>query len=497
MSLSTTSTGVANGTNGYNNPKLEFEAYYNVINNDLTNTAKTRHNINPATTEPNPEVPVSTQEDVDKAVAAARAAFKPWSNTNLEERGAKLVAYADAIESYKHEFAKLLTAEQGKPLAQSYQEIGMATTWLRAFSTMTIPDETIEDTEERRIVLRYVPLGIVAGLIPWNFPILLAVGKIAPAVITANTLILKPSPFAPYCNLKLAELGTHFFPPGVLQVLSGEEDLGPMFTTHPDIDKIAFTGSIAAGKKVMAAAAPTLKRVTLELGGNDPAIICDDVDVEAIIPKLAILSFLCCSQICMMIKRLYIHENIYPRFLSAFTSHTASLKVGPGTDPDVFIGPVQNKMQFDKVRSMYQHISSEKLTPALGGNVPDANPEGKGYFFEPTIIDNPPDDSAIVTSEPFGPILPCLKWKNEDDVIRRANEGKRGLGASVWSNDVEKAERMARRLDAGSVWVNSHFDVAPGVPFGGHKWSGVGMEWGVLGLKGYCNPQTLWLKKGV
>ncbi|KAL9627877.1 MAG: hypothetical protein Q9204_006271 [Flavoplaca sp. TL-2023a] len=362
---------------------------------------------------------------------------------------------------------------------------------------MSIPDETIEDTEERRIVLRYTPLGIVAGLIPWNFPILLAVGKIAPAVITANTLILKPSPFAPYCNLKLAELGTHFFPPGVLQVLSGEEDLGPMFTTHPDIDKIAFTGSIATGKKVMAAAAPTLKRVTLELGGNDPAIICDDVDVEAIIPKLATLSFLCCSQICMMIKRLYIHENIYPRFLSAFTSHTASLKVGPGTDPDVFIGPVQNKMQFDKVRSMYQHISSEKWTPALGGNVPDANPDGKGYFFEPTIIDNPPDDSAIVTDEPFGPILPCLKWKDEDDVIRRANEGKWGLGASVWSNDIEKAERMARRLDAGSVWVNSHFDVAPGVPFGGHKWSGVGMEWGVLGLKGYCNPQTLWLKKGV
>ena len=258
-----------------------------MINNDLTNTARTRHNINPATTEPNPSVPVSTQEDVDKAVAAARAAFKSWSNTTLEERGEKLVAYADAIEGYKHEFAKLLTAEQGKPLAQSYQEIGMATTWLRAFSTMTIPDETIEDTEERRIVLRYTPLGIVAGLVPWNFPILLAVGKIAPAVITANTLILKPSPFAPYCNLKLAELGTHFFPPGVLQVLSGEEDLGPMFTTHPDIDKIAFTGSIATGKKVMAAAAPTLKRVTLELGGNDPAIICDDVDVEAIIPKVS------------------------------------------------------------------------------------------------------------------------------------------------------------------------------------------------------------------
>ncbi|KAI4241452.1 MAG: hypothetical protein L6R42_011271, partial [Xanthoria sp. 1 TBL-2021] len=316
---------------------------------------------------------------------------------------------------------------------------------------MRIPDEIIEDTEDRLIIHTNVPLGVVGGIIPWNYPILLAVGKIAPALITANTLILKPSPYAPYCNLKLAELAAQFFPPGVVQALSGEEDLGPMFTTHPDIDKISFTGSIATGKKVMAAAAPTLKRVTLELGGNDPAIICDDVDLEAIIPKLARFSFLCCSQICMMIKRLYIHESIYDRFLAAFVAHTRSLKVGPGTDPDVFIGPVQNKMQFDKVRSMYQHISSESWTPALGGDIPDPDPTGKGYFFTPTIIDNPPEDAAIVTEEPFGPILPVLKWRDEEDVIGRANAGKMGLGASVWSGDLKRAERIARRLEAGSV----------------------------------------------
>ncbi|KAL8991300.1 MAG: hypothetical protein Q9169_007900, partial [Polycauliona sp. 2 TL-2023] len=449
MSPSATSNGVSNGANGHA-PKLEFETYYNVINNELFKTDKSRHSINPATSEPKAEVPVSTQEDVDKAVVAAQAAFKSWSQTTLEERGGKLVAYADAINSYKDDFANLLTAEQGKPLAQSYIEIEMASTWLREFSTMTIPDETIEDTDDRQIVLRYVPLGVVGGIVPWNFPILLAIGKIAPALITGNTLIIKPSPFTPYCNLKLVELATQFFPPGVLQVLSGEEDLGPLFTAHPDIDKIAFTGSIATGKKVMAASAPTLKRVTLELGGNDPAIICDDVDVDALIPKLATLSFLCCSQICMMIKRLYIHESIYQRFLDAFVAHTRSLKVGPGTDPDVFIGPVQNKMQYDKVRSMYQHIGTEKWTPALGGEVPVANPQkGQGLFFQPTIIDNPPDDSSIVTEEPFGPILPCLKWKDEDDVIARANDSRTGLGASVWSKDVERATRMARRLEAG------------------------------------------------
>ncbi|KAL8858194.1 MAG: hypothetical protein Q9178_005206 [Gyalolechia marmorata] len=502
MSPSATSNGVTNGANGHI-PKLGFQTYHNVINNELTKTAKTRHSIDPATTEPIAEVPVSTQEDVDRAVTAARAAFKTWSKTSLEERGEKLVAFADAIDHYKDDFAKLLTAEQGKPLAQSYQEIGMATTWLRAFSTMKIPDEIVEDTEDRQIVHRHVPLGVVGGIVPWNYPILLAVGKIAPALITSNTIIIKPSPYTPYCNLKLAELGAHIFPPGVLQALSGEEDLGPLFTTHPDIDKIAFTGSTATGKKVMAAAAPTLKRVTLELGGNDPAIICDDVDIEAIIPKLATLSFLCCAQICMMIKRLYVHSSIYPRFMSALVEHTRTLKVGSGTDPDVFIGPVQNSMQYEKVKDMYAQIPKQGWTAVLGGQELPADDEnrpagkGKGFFFQPTIIDDPPEDSRIVTEEPFGPILPVLKWTDEDDVIARANDSKMALGASVWSNDIDRANRMAKRLESGSVWVNSHFDVAPGVPFGGHKWSGIGMEWGLLGLKAYCNPQTLWLKKKV
>ncbi|KAL8732280.1 MAG: hypothetical protein Q9166_002852 [cf. Caloplaca sp. 2 TL-2023] len=500
MAPSATSNGVtngaANGVNGHTK-KLDFETYHNVINNELTKTAKTRHNINPATTKPNAEVPVSTQEDVDKAVSAARAAFKSWSKISHEERAQKLVEYTDAIDSYKDDFAKLLTMEQGKPLAQAYQEVGMATSWLRAFSTMKIPEEVVEENEDRQIIHRHVPLGVVGGIIPWNYPILLAVGKIAPALITANTIIIKPSPYAPYCNLKLVELATQIFPPGVVQALSGEEDLGPMFTTHPDIDKIAFTGSIATGKKVMASCAPTLKRVTLELGGNDPCIICEDVDIEAIIPKLAILSFLCCSQICMMIKRLYVHESIYQRFIAAFVEHIKTLKVGPGTDPDVFIGPVQNSMQYEKVKDIYSQIGQQGWKPALGGEMPEPDPTGKGYFFQPTIIDNPPEDSSIVTEEPFGPILPVLKWRDEDDVIAKANHSKMGLGASVWSKDLERATRMAKQLESGSVWVNSHFDVAPGVPFGGHKWSGIGMEWGLLGLKAYCNPQTLWLKKTV
>ncbi|KAL9598030.1 MAG: hypothetical protein Q9219_004786 [cf. Caloplaca sp. 3 TL-2023] len=498
----TNGTNGVNGVNGVNghSQKFDFKTFHNVINNELATTSKTRHTLDPASKERHPEVPVSTQEDVDKAVAAARAASKPWSNLSFEERGQMLRDYADAIDSYKDGFADMLTREQGKPLAQSHIEIGMSTDWLRAFSKMEIPEEVVEDTQDRKIYVRHVPLGVACGIVPWNFPILLAIGKVGPSLYTGNPIIIKPSPFAPYCNLKLAELGMRFFPPGVYQALSGEEDLGPMFTAHPDVDKISFTGSIPTGKKVMAASSPTLKRVTLELGGNDPAIICEDVDIDAIIPKLGISSFLCSSQICMMVKRLYVHETIYPQFLSAFAAHIQStMKVGSGLDPDNFIGPLQNSMQYAKVKDMYAQIEKQGWKAALGGSMPDpSNDDGsKGFFFQPTLIEDPPEDSRIVTEEPFGPILPVLRWREEEDVLARANDSKMGLGASVWSADLDRAERMAKRLEAGSVWVNSHFDVAPHAPFGGFKWSGVGQEWGVNGLKSYCNAQTVWVKKSL
>lgn len=257
-----------------------------MISNQLTSTATTRHSINPATSRPNPEVPVSTQEDLDNAVKAAKDAFKQWSKTTFEERRKALHAYADAIDANADGFAKTLTMEQGKPLSQSTVEVGMASTWIRGLTAIEIPINTIEETEERKIIQRYTPLGVCGAIVPWNFPVLLAIGKIAPALYTGNTIIVKPSPFTPYCDLKLVELATQFFPPGVVQVLSGDDSLGPMMTEHPGIDKISFTGSIATGKRVMASCAKTLKRVTLELGGNDPCILCEDVDIDAIIPKV-------------------------------------------------------------------------------------------------------------------------------------------------------------------------------------------------------------------
>lgn len=315
-----------------------------------------------------------------------------------------------------------------------------------------------------------------------------------PAIYTGNTFIMKPSPFTPYCDLKLAELATRFFPPGVYQCISGGDDLGPMFTAHPGIDKIAFTGSTETGKKVAATCAATLKRLTLELGGNDAAIVCQDVDLEKIVPQIAIAAFLNSGQICMVIKRLYVHSAIYDKFKEALVGFlTNAVKTGPGFDEGVLVGPIQNSMQYAKVQDLYSKIDKQGWKVAIGGNKkPILTTDSPGYFLTPTVIDNPPEDSRVVQEEAFGPIIPLLKWETEEEVLTKANATEYGLGASVWSRDMVQAKRMSDQLESGSVWVNAHFVVQPNVPFGGHKSSGYGMEWGITGLKAYCNPQTIW-----
>jgi acyl-CoA reductase-like NAD-dependent aldehyde dehydrogenase len=336
---------------------------------------------------------------------------------------------------------------------------------------------------------------VCGGIVPWNWPVLLGLGKVGPALITGNTFIMKPSPFTPYCDLKLGELGMSIFPPGVFQVLSGNDDLGPWLTEHPDVDMISFTGSIPTGKRVAASCAKTLKRCVLELGGNDAAIVCEDVDIEKCLPKITTLAFLNSGQICMLAKRIYVHEKIYDQFRDAMVDFTKNnIKTGGGFEENITVGPVQNKMQFELVKDMYSQAEKQGWKTALDGKIRETS---KGYFVEPAIIDNPPEDSRIVVEEPFGPIVPLLKWSDDDDVIERANALKTGLGASVWARDLTRAEKMARQLSAGSVWVNSHFDVAPNVPFGGHKQSGIGMEWGIEGFKHYTNTRSLWVWKKI
>ncbi|KAK5092588.1 hypothetical protein LTR70_002023 [Exophiala xenobiotica] len=468
-----------------------FGEYYNTIDGKLSSTQETRHGINPATGKPNAEVPVSTEQDVDAAVNAAKKAFKTWSKVPYAERQKALRDFADAIEKNVDDFAKLLTQEQGKPLMFAKAEASSAVTWIRTLSGFEVPEEIIEEDDTKKIIVRHTPLGVAVGIVPWNFPIQLACGKICPSVVTGNPIIIKPSPFTPYCDLKLGELAQQFFPPGVVQVLSGDDRLGPWLTAHPGPDKISFTGSTFTGKKVMESASKTLKRVTLELGGKDPTIVCPDVDIPTVAQKVATLAFLNSGQICLAIKRIYVHEDIYEPFLKAMVEFTKTLKVADGMEEGTFLGPVQNSMQYEKVKGFFSDIEKSGQTVAVGG----VNEDKPGYFITPTLIDRPKEDSKLVTEEPFGPIVPVMTWKDEQEVIDRANATRMGLGASVWASNLDTANRIAMSLEAGSVWVNTHLELDPRAPFGGHKESGVGFEWSAAGLKAYCNSQTLYLKK--
>ncbi|KAF4954252.1 hypothetical protein FSARC_12189 [Fusarium sarcochroum] len=479
-------------TNGVKSLNV-WDDYVQIINGKSAPTDKTRHGINPATLKDKPEVPVATQENLNQAVEAARKAYKTWSKVPWQERKEKLFAWADAVEAQKKDFADLLVSEQGKPIAQASGEADAAVAWIKGQAGIDLPEEIVEDSENRKIITRYTPLGVAAAIIPWNFPLMLAAAKIAPALVTGNVIIVKPSPFTPYCGLKLVELAQQFFPPGVVQSLSGDDNLGPWITSHPGIDKISFTGSTNTGKLVLQSASKTLKRVTLELGGNDAAVVFPDVDVDKVAEKVAGLAFLNSGQICLNVKRIYVHESIYDKFRDAVVKHVKNYKLGDGSAEGTSHGPVQNEMQYNRVKTFFEDIEKQGWKVATGGNF-DPSPKN-GYYITPTVIDNPPEDSRIVVEEPFGPILPLLSWKDEEEVIERANDTRLGLGASVWSANLEAAERVAKSLDAGTVWVNSHFEITPTAPFGGHKESGIGAEWGINGLKGFCNVQSLFLSK--
>ncbi|TVY81688.1 putative aldehyde dehydrogenase FUS7 [Lachnellula suecica] len=465
---------------------LSWVSFYNVINGNLETTKETRCSINPATEENNPQVPVATQEDVDRAMAAAQKAFKPWAAVPYAERQKAVLAFADGLEAEKEAFSKFLTQEQGKPIHFARMELDAAVAWMRATAALELPVEKTNDGD-KEIIVRYTPLGVAVGIVPWNFPILLATGKIAAAIVTGNTIIIKPSPFTPAGGLKLVELAQRYFPPGVVQVLSGDDNLGIWLTYHPTPAKISFTGSTFTGKKVMESASKTLKRVTLELGGKDPAIICEDVDID----DIATFAFLNSGQICFAIKRILVHEKIITKFRDALVKHTKALKVGEGNEEGVFLGPVQNLMQFERVKGFFADIEKDSLKVAVGGK----NPGGKGYFITPTIIDQPAEDSRLVVEEPFGPIVPLLSFATDEEAISKANNTFYGLGASIWSGDIARANAIAEKIDAGTVWVNCHFEMDPRMPFGGHKQSGIGNEQGLAGLKSYCNSQTLYLRK--
>ena len=448
--------------------------------------------FNPATRELLTTVPSATHEQLDAAVEAAGAAFAPWAATDLSRRQAILSSIGDRLEAHAEEFMALLTAEQGKPRAMAEWEVYGSVAWFREIAKQSLPEEVVEDTKERRVISRHTPLGIVAAIVPWNFPILLAVWKIAPALLTGNTIIVKPSPFTPLCDLKLVEIVQDLLPPGVLSAVSGGDELGKWMTDHDGIAKVAFTGSTETGKHVMRSAAGTLKRLTLELGGNDPAIILGDVDPQKVAPQLFWAAFQNNAQFCNAAKRLYIHDSVYDEVRDALVEYARTVVVGDGAHPDTQLGPIQNEPQYRKVAEYFEDCRANGYTFALGGHIDSG---ARGWFVPVTLVDNPPEDSRLVTEEPFGPILPLLRWSDERDVIRRANNTPWGLGATVWGQDLEAIQRIGRQLEAGTVWLNEVHQYSPHQVFGGHKQSGIGVENSLHGLAEYTNHQTITLNK--
>ena len=453
-------------------------------------SAKTGQAINPATEAPICDYPLASREQLEEAITAAQRAFLAWSDTSLAERQQMVTKLADLIEQRYEDFVKLLITEQGKGRAGAEWEIGGSIYWLREIAKQSLEEEVVKRDGDDEIVTRFTPLGVIGAITPWNFPLLLAVWKIAPALVAGNTMVLKPSPYTPLCTLWFGELAQQVLPPGVLNVLSGGNDLGQWITEHPAIGKISFTGSTATGRRVMQSASVNLKRLTLELGGNDPAIVLPDVDAKAIAKDLFWASFANSAQFCVACKRLYVHEDVYEDVARELVAYAKTVKVCNGLEADTQLGPIQNRMQYDKVSELLAASRAAGLTFLLGGT-PEQKP---GYFIPVTLVDNPPEDSRVVVEEAFGPVLPLLKYRDIDDVIARANDTEYGLAASVWGKDVAQAEAIARRIQAGTVWINQVHVFAPNIAFGGHKQSGVGIENSLHGLAEYCNMQTVMRK---
>jgi acyl-CoA reductase-like NAD-dependent aldehyde dehydrogenase len=460
--------------------------YRMLINGELLGAEVTAEITDPASGLLVGEAPIPSATQVDQAVAAATAAFPAWSATAVEERSRVVLAIADAIAARAEEVARLLTLEQGKIIAEARAEIADAVNYGRWFSTWRPEERVLRDDERIRAVEHRRPLGVVAAIVPWNFPFHQAFYKIAPALMTGNTVVLKPAPSTPLTAMWMAELIADMVPAGVVNIVGDGGETGPRLTAHPDVAKVSFTGSTPVGKAVLRSTADTLKRVTLELGGNDPVIVLDDVDVQRTAKRIFGISFVNAGQVCISAKRIFVHDSIYDEFCDAIAAIAENAAVGHGLDESNRIGPVQNAKQFAAAKDALARGAADGRIIA-GGKAR----EGTGYFIEPTIIRDIADDSPVVAEETFAPIRSILSYQDLDEVVRRANSTPYGLGASVWSTDDERAHAVATRLDSGTVWINQHMAVRYDVPFGGVKQSGLGCEFGEAGILEFTARQVI------
>lgn len=442
--------------------------------------------VNPSTEKTFAHVPKGTAKDIDKAVAAAKKAFPKWAATSQKKRQDIVNKMADVIADNAEMLARLMVKEQGKPMPEALGEMAWAEGYLRHYATLSAKGRVIQNDDDFKIETRRVALGVVAGICPWNFPVLVPFWKIGPALVAGNTIVVKPAPTTPVTILKILEMCNEFVPAGVINAVTDENDLGPVLTNHPDVAKVSFTGSSETGKKIMASAAGTVKRVTLELGGNDPAIVMPDVDVKETAAKIYGGAFLNAGQVCLAIKRLYVHEDIYDEMCTELAKLADEAVVGDGLQQGSSIGPIQNKAQFEKVKELIKN--AKKDGTVLSGGVVKGK---KGYFIKPVIVRDVKDGDEIVDKEQFGPILPVIKFKDTKKVGQSANASDYGLGASVWANDLKVATRMASKIESGSVWVNQHINIGPHIPMAGFKSSGLGVEQSSEGLEEYTQMQVL------
>jgi len=431
----------------------------------------------------------ATEADALAAVAAAKSAFPAWAARQPADRAAAVNHCADIIEAHAEELARLLTLEQGKPLngMGSRFELGGAAAWTRHTASLSFPVETVQDDQQAHIAIHRKPLGVVLSITPWNWPIMIAIWHVMPALLAGNTVVLKPSPYTPLSSVRLVQLLQEALPPGVLNLVAGNNRLGPVLTSHADVAKICFTGSTRTGQAVMASAAPTLKRLTLELGGNDAGIVLPDCDPAAIAEGLFWGALINNGQTCAALKRLYVHDNIYQKVCDALVAFAAGVKTGDGLAEDSMLGPIQNNMQFEKVSRLVEEARGGGARVLCGG-VPS---EGSGFFYPVTFVADCESGMALVDDEQFGPALPIIRYTSVDDALAQANGLDVGLGGSIWSSDTARARDLALQLECGTAWVNKHGAIRPDTPFGGVKASGFGVEFGQHGLEEFASLQVL------